>query len=271
MTTTQTRTVIKALLDRHGLRPRKPLGQHFLADPNIVGKIVRLAGVGRGDLVVEIGPGTGALTVGLAASGAEVLAIEVDIGLQGLLGEVTAELPNVELRFDDATDIDFGAEFDRPWTLVANLPYNVGTQLVLDILRGAERCRRLVVMMQKEVADRLVAIPGGKEYGIPSVVVGLTASVGESFAVPAQVFVPAPNVGSSVVVLDRVHRDGPVEHAIGLAGAAFGQRRKMLRSSLQGALPDPVSVCERAGIAPTARAEELSPDEWLHLAEASLG
>lgn len=259
-----------AMLDRHGVRPRKPLGQHFLADPNIVRKIVGLAQVGPGDLAVEVGPGTGALTVALAETGADVVAIEVDGRLRGILEGVTGELPNVVLRFEDATEVDFASEFDRTWSLVANLPYNVGTQLILDILRSAPLCRRLVVMVQREVADRLMAGPGGKEYGIPSVVVGLTARVGGSFRVPAQVFVPAPSVGSAVVVLEPAPRPGPVDEAIRLAGAAFGQRRKMLRSSLRRVLGDPIAVCERAGLEPTARAEELSPGDYLRLAEAVL-
>ncbi len=267
MSAPQTRSTIKSLLERHDLRPRKSLGQHFLADPNIVAKIVRIAEVGPGDLAVEIGPGTGTLTVGLAATGADVVAIEVDDGLRGLLDEVAGHLPNVDLRFEDATDVDFARAFDRPWVLVANLPYNVGTPLVLDILRKAPLCGRLVVMVQREVAERLVASPGGKDYGIPSVVVGLTAKVSSTFTVPAQVFVPPPNVGSSVVVLDRAPRSGPVEGAIRLAGAAFGQRRKMVRASLRSVIDDPMAACERAGITPTARAEELSADDYLRLAE----
>ena len=262
----QSRSEIKALLERHGLRPRKLLGQHFLADPNIVSKIVRMAEIGPGDLVVEVGPGTGTLTVGLAATGADVVAIEVDVGLRDLLAEVTIDLLNVELRFEDVTDLDLASAFDRPWAMVANLPYNVGTQVILDTLRHAPLCGRLVVMVQKEVAERLVASPGGKDYGIPSVVVGLTASVTGTFSVPAQVFVPAPNVGSAVVVLDRRPRSGPVEEAIRLAGAAFGPRRKMVRSSLRSIVGDPIALCERAAVAPTARAEELSPDDYLRLA-----
>lgn len=268
MTAPQTRTTIRGLLERHDLHPRKALGQHFLADPNIVAKIVRLAEVGPGELAVEIGPGTGTLTVGLASTGAAVVAIEVDQRLRDLLTEVAGTVPNVELRFADATRVDFSTEFDRPWVLVANLPYNVGTSLVLDILRTAPLCRRLVVMVQREVADRLVASPGGKDYGIPSVVVGLTAEVRTSFNVPARVFVPQPNVDSAVVVLDRVARPGPVEEAIRIAGAAFGQRRKMLRSSLRSTFEDPVAVCEAAGVDPTARAEQLSPEDYLRLAVA---
>lgn len=266
MSRPQSRSEIKALLERHTLRPRKPLGQHFLADPNIVAKIVRMAEIGPGDLAVEVGPGTGTLTVGLAATGAHVVAIEVDEGFRDLLYEVTLGLPNVDIRFEDVTDVDLTTAFDRPWTMVANLPYNVGTQVILDILRHAPLCRRLVVMVQKEVADRLVAPPGGKDYGIPSVVVGLTAAVSGSFFVPAQVFIPVPNVGSAVVILDRRPRSGPVEEAIRLAGAAFGQRRKMVRASLRSIVDDPIALCERADIAPTARAEELSPDDYLRLA-----
>lgn len=264
----QTRTEIRDLLERHGRRPRKALGQHFLADPNITDKIVRLAGVGDGDLVVEIGPGTGTLTSALATAGARVVAYEVDEGLAPILEETVGALPNAEVRFEDATGVDFAA-IEGEWVLVANLPYNVGTPIVLDVLRHAPLCRRVVVMVQEEVADRFVADPGTKDYGIPSVVVGLTATPVGSFKVPAQVFVPPPNVGSAVVALDRVAVDGPVERAIELASSAFGQRRKMLRQSLKGALADPVGVCEAAGIVPTSRAEELAPRDWLRLAEAT--
>ncbi len=262
----QTRTEIRDLLDRHGRRPRKALGQHFLADPNITEKIVRLAGVGEGDLVIEIGPGTGTLTSALAAAGAQVIAYEVDEGLAPILAETVGDLPGIEVRFEDATDVDYAA-IDREWVLVANLPYNVGTPIVLDVLRHAPRCRRVVVMVQEEVAQRFVADPGTKDYGIPTVVVGLTARPGGSFKVPAQVFVPPPNVGSAVIALDRVEVEGPVERAITLAATAFGQRRKMLRQSLKGVLDDPTATCEAAGIAATSRAEDLAPSDWLRLAE----
>lgn len=264
----QSRVEIAALLDRHGLRPRKRLGQHFLADPNIVERIVRLADLTPTDHVVEVGAGTGTLTRALAATGASVVAYEVDAGLQPVLAETLAGC-EVDLRFADVTRVDFAAELPAGrWTLVANLPYNVGTPLVLDLLRNAPPIVRFVVMVQREVGERLAAGPGSRTYGLPSVIAQLHADVNAGFKVPPQVFVPAPDVESSVVVLVRKPAPPSVEAAIGLAAAAFNQRRKMLRRSLVSVLVDPEAVLERAGIDPTARAEALAPEDYLRLAGA---
>lgn len=263
----QTRRQVRALLERHDLRPRKHLGQHFLADPNIVDKIVRVAGVGPGDRVVEIGPGTGTLTAALAATGARVLAIEVDEGLAPVLAETVGGSDRVEVRFDDAARIDLATELaGGPWALVANLPYNVGTPLLLDVLLGVPQVTMLVVMVQREVAERLVARAGEAEYGLPSVVVGLTAQVGERFRVPPQVFYPAPEVESMVVRLDRVDPPPERDRAVALARIAFGTRRKMLRRSLAGTVPPEVFAA--AGIDPTARPEQLEPGRFVDLAAA---
>jgi 16S rRNA (adenine1518-N6/adenine1519-N6)-dimethyltransferase len=267
--TAQTRSEIAGLLSRHGLSPSRRLGQHFLADANITRKIVDLSGVGPGDQVVEVGAGTGTLTRALAATGARIVAYEVDAGLLPVLKEVTDGL-HVDLRFLDVTDVDLAAELESgPWVMVANLPYNVGTPLLMDALRRAPQIERFVVMVQREVADRLVAGPGSKQYGLPSVVVGLYGIAVLAFRVPAQVFYPAPKVESAVVIIDRVQ--GPpdgAERAIQLATAAFNQRRKMLRGSLASVLGDPVAELERAGIDPTARAEDVAPSEYLTLARS---
>lgn len=267
--TIPTRRQIVAVMERHGLSPRKHLGQHFLADPNIIRRVVALSGVGVGSKVVEIGAGTGALTVGLAATGAEVVAFEIDERLRPVLEEVTADT-GVDLRFADALTADMSRSLTGgPWTLVANLPYNVGTSIILDVLRHAPRVENLVVMVQIEVAERLAASPGSKVYGLPSVVAGIHAETRVAFVVPPQVFVPPPRVSSAVVVSTRVHpiSDG-AERAIELAAGAFQQRRKMLRRSLATILPDPAAVLTAAGIDPTARAEELSPADYLRLAGA---
>ncbi len=265
--TIPTRRQIIAVLERHGLSPRKHLGQHFLADPNIIRRIVALSGVGDASKVIEIGAGTGALTVGLAATGAEVVAFEIDERLRPVLEEVTADT-GVDLRFADALTADMGRALSGgPWTLVANLPYNVGTSIILDVLRHVPSVEDLVVMVQMEVAERLAARPSSKVYGLPSVVAGIHAKTKMAFVVPPQVFVPPPRVSSAVVVLRRVHPtpDG-AERAIELAAEAFQQRRKMLRRSLAKTLPDPVTVLTAVGIDPTARAEELSPSDYLRLA-----
>ncbi len=264
--TAQSRTEIAALLARHDLSPEHRLGQHFLADANITRKIVDLAEVRPGDRVVEVGAGTGTLTAALAAAGAHVIAYEVDEGLRPLLEEVTSGL-DVDLRFVDVMRVDLSADLKgEPWKMVANLPYNVGTPLFLDALRTAPQIQRFVIMVQREVAERLVARPGGRDYGLPSVVAGIHGSTRLAFRVPAQVFYPAPNVESAVVVLDRVPAPESSERAIEIAAAGFQQRRKMLRRSLAGTFADPVSALELAGIAPTARAEDLSPGDYLRLA-----
>ncbi len=267
--TAQGRGEIRDLLARHDLRPRKRLGQHFLAEPGVVERTVRTAGVGPADHVVEIGAGTGTLTRALAETGAAVVAYEVDDRLAPLLSEALAGL-DVDLRFADATKTDLGTELGPGrWTLVGNLPYNVGTPLLLDLLRDAPRIERFVVMVQREVAARLVAEPGTAAYGLPSVSVALRAEAHIAFTVSPTVFIPQPDVESAVVVLDRIPVPRGAAEAEMLAASAFNQRRKMLRRSLAGILDDPETVLERAGIPPTARPEELAVDRWLALAETA--
>lgn len=263
----QGRGEIRSLLERHGIRPKRSLGQNFLADPNLVDRIVRTAAVGRGDQVVEVGAGTGTLTRALAETGAAVVAYEVDVRLMPVLGEVLAGL-DVDVRLEDVTDSDLAAVLaGGPWTMVANLPYNVGTPLVLEVLRHVSVVRRLVVMVQREVADRFVAAPGSKSYGLPSIVTGLNAEARMAFTVPPDVFFPVPEVESAVVELRRIGAPPLSEQAIELAGVAFQQRRKMLRRSLAGTLPDAAAALAAAGIAETARPEELSPAQFVALAE----
>lgn len=263
----QGRGEIRALLAGGGLKPKKSLGQHFLADPNVTRRVVRLAAVGEGDRVVEIGAGTGTLTAALAATGATVVAYEVDPGLTTILAERLGDLPNVDVREADVAGVDFGRDLSGgPWTMVANLPYNVGTGILLDSLRTALLVTRFVVMLQREVADRLLARPGTRTYGIPSVVVGLHARSRMAFTVPASVFEPPPQVASAVVELIRVPAPPDAERAIELATVAFGQRRKMLRRSLSGTLPDPEAALIEAGIDPEARPESLEAADFAALA-----
>ena len=265
----QTRSEIEELLRRHGLYPSRRLGQHFLADANITRKIVDVAKVGRGDKVVEIGAGTGTLTRALAGTGARVMAYEVDAGLARILEEVTAGL-DVEIRIEDVTRTDFASVLDgQGWSLVANLPYNVGTPVVLEILQHVPAVTRFVVMVQREVAERFVAAPGSDAYGLPSVVASIHARASIAFTVPPQVFVPPPRVESAVVVMNRKPAPPLAGRAVEIARAGFGQRRKMLRRSLTQALDDPSAALTAAGIDPTSRAEELSPEDFLRLAEAT--
>lgn len=263
----QTRSEIARLLESHGLRPIHRLGQHFLADANITRKIVALSRVGPGQQVVEVGAGTGTLTRALAESGAHVVAYEVDQRLRPVLAEAT-EGSDVVIRFEDATEVDLAdALGPGSWVMVANLPYQVGTPLVLDVMRRVPMIERLVVMLQREVAERLVAHPGSRDYGLPSVVVALHGEASLAFRVPPQVFYPQPRVESAVVVIERRPPSRHAEVAVELARSAFGQRRKTLRRSLSVVVEDPVPALERAGVDPSARAGELAASDYLRIAE----
>jgi 16S rRNA (adenine1518-N6/adenine1519-N6)-dimethyltransferase len=265
----QGRAEVARLLDRHRIRPKRSLGQHFLTDPNLVRKLVRLTEGQLGDPVLEVGTGTGTLTKGLAEAGYRVRTYEVDGRLAPLLEEVLGHLPNVDLRFENALAADLpGTLEDGPWTLVANLPYHVGTPLLLALLQEAPQVDRFVVMVQREVAERLVAAPGSRTYGLPSVVAQLFAEVQPAFRVPPQVFLPPPPVESMVVILQRGGAAaGPETHrAVEIAGAAFRQRRKMLRSSLRGVVRGLAGALDEAGLPGEARAEDLAPDQYVAVA-----
>lgn len=265
------------LLRRHDVRPRRSLGQHFVIDPNTVSRVVRLAGVVPGERIVEIGAGCGALTVALADAGADVLAIEVDRRLLGALAEVTAGRA-VTVLGADATDlgswaprlaIDRGAAgtCDR-WKLVANLPYNVATPLVLDVLDEVPQIRHIVVMVQREVAERLAAPPGHRAYGLPSLKVACWAAAEVLGRVPPTVFWPRPRVESALLEIRRLPEPAAANagELYRLAQKAFAQRRKMLRSSLRGVV-EPAAF-EAAGVDPSARPGDLGVGDWSRLAAA---
>jgi 16S rRNA (adenine1518-N6/adenine1519-N6)-dimethyltransferase len=263
----QGKQTVRGLLKRYNLVPRRALGQHFLADPNLVRKLVGLAAVEPGGLVVEIGAGTGTLTRALGEAGFRVVAYEVDERLRPLLAEVLADLADVEVRFADALEVLPADLEEGRWTLVANLPYNVGTPLLLKLLRQGPAVERFVVMVQKEVADRLLAGPGSRTYGIPSVVVALHAEPHREFTVGPQVFVPPPRVESAVITLQRRAAPPGASRAIELASIAFNQRRKTLRRSLSGVIPSVTEVLAAAGISSDLRAEQLSPADYVTVAE----
>jgi 16S rRNA (adenine1518-N6/adenine1519-N6)-dimethyltransferase len=265
--TPQGKGIVRGLLDQHGLRPNPAYGQNFLVDPNVIDRIVRLSAVGPTSRVVEIGGGTGTLTAGLASTGAEVIVYEIDAGLVRVLHDTVGSLDNVEIRHADASKIDLSRDLgEGAFTLASNLPYNVGTGIVLDTLRHAPSVERLVVLVQREVADRLLAPPGTRTYGLPSVITALHATGTKAFTVGPTVFYPAPAVDSTVVDLVRHSAPPGTEPAIELATAAFGQRRKMVRRSLASVIPEPSDVLERCGIDPTARAEDLSPTDFVAIA-----
>ncbi len=257
---------LRELLDEHRVRPSKSLGQNFVVDPNTIRKVVAVSGVGADDRVLEIGAGAGSLTLGLAAVAAHVTAVEFDRALHPVLAETLQGASNVEVVHADATKLDWpSVDADA---LVANLPYNIATPLVLDALAGAPSLRTMTVMTQREAGERLAATPGSKTYGHVSVVVAFYASASIAAPVSRKVFYPEPNVDS---VLVRIVRREPARpdpgRVFSLTRAAFSQRRKTLRSSLSS-----VAGAERladalraAGIAPTARPEELGIEEWLAL------
>jgi len=267
-----TRSRILELLAEHGLRPSRALGQNFVADPNTVRRIARLADVGPGDRVVEIGAGLGSLTLALAETGASVTAVEVDRHLVPVLRAVVRGAGNVEVVEGDARSLDWPAVLagaDR-WVLVANLPYNVATPLVVELLEGAPAIERMLVMVQREVGERLAAHVGDGAYGAVSVKVAYWASASVVGRVPPTVFVPQPRVESALV---RIDRHAPPELGVSydelfaLVRAGFGQRRKMLRRALAGRVPPP--CFEEAGVRPEARAEELDLLAWGRLARCA--
>jgi 16S rRNA (adenine1518-N6/adenine1519-N6)-dimethyltransferase len=263
---TLSRGRIHELLEQSGLAPRRDLGQNFVADANTVRRIASLSGVGPGDRVVEIGAGLGSLTLALADTGAEVTAVEVDTGVVTVLRDVVADRANVTVVEADAMRVDWQALLagGERWTLVANLPYNVATPLVCDLLDDVPPIESMLVMVQREVAERFAAPPGNKQYGAVSVKIAYWATARIAGHVPASVFVPRPNVESALVRIDR--REPPAvdrEALFALVRTAFGQRRKMLRRSLAGAI-EPAAF-EAAGVSPEARPEQLAIDDWVRL------
>jgi 16S rRNA (adenine1518-N6/adenine1519-N6)-dimethyltransferase len=264
---THSRPTVRDLLTSRGLAPRRDLGQNFVVDPNTVRRIAHLAAVGPGDRVVEIGAGLGSLTLALAETGAAVIAVEVDHGLVGALREVLADVPAVDVVEADAMALDWDAVLrgDDRWVLVANLPYNVATPLVCDVLDGVPAIERMLVMVQREVAERLAATAGSSAYGAVSVKVAYWARSRIVGHVPASVFVPRPNVESALVeIVRRPPPDIAPDAVFRLVRTAFGQRRKMLRRSLAGMVTGEQFAA--AGVAETARPEELALDDWVRLA-----
>jgi 16S rRNA (adenine1518-N6/adenine1519-N6)-dimethyltransferase len=266
---TLSRRELRRLLDEHGIVPSRARGQNFVVDPNTVRRVARLSGVGVGDRVVEIGAGLGSLSLALAETGASVTAIEVDHRLVPVLRSVV-EPVGVTVVEADAMRLDWGALLgEARWALVANLPYNVATPLVADLLDGVPAVRRMTVMVQREVAERLAAAPGDEAYGAVSVKVAYWATAAIVARVPPTVFLPPPRVESAVIRIERrpepaVAADVDPEWLFRLVSAGFAQRRKMLRRSLAGLVT--ADDLAAAGIREQARAEELGVGEWGRLA-----
>jgi 16S rRNA (adenine1518-N6/adenine1519-N6)-dimethyltransferase len=253
---------LREVIRRHGLSARKSLGQHFLLDLNLTRKIARAAGeIGVGT-VVEIGPGPGGLTRALLMEGARrVIAVEADPRCLDALAELAAAFPGrLEVIAADALTVDAASLGEAPRRIVSNLPYNVGTALLLQWLAEPAPFAGLTLMFQKEVADRLVAKPGTKDYGRLTVLAQWLCAVRPLFEIPAAAFTPPPKVTSTVVQLTP--RAGPLCAADRgclerVTAAAFGQRRKMLRQSLKAASRAPAALLQAAGVPETARAEEI--------------
>ncbi len=251
--------------------PNKRLGQNFLIDPNIVRKIVALAELGPSDHVLEIGPGRGILTKALCQAAGRVTAVEVDPRLHAYLETRQAELPNVELVCEDA--LAYPVESLPSGTVVvANLPYYISTPLLFRLLDQRGRFPRMVLMLQAEVADRLVAKPGGSDYGVLSVMAQYAADITRSFRVSAQCFRPRPEVASAVVLLrtkEQIRFSQQEEVAFrALVKAAFAHRRKTIVNSLRDEGHDQKHTAEaltQLGLSTTARAETLSLEHFVEL------
>lgn len=252
--------------------PKKSLGQHFLVDPNILGVIGRLAELDRDDVVLEIGPGLGILTRYLADRVSLVHAVELDRSLGDVLEGAIGGRPNVHLEFGDALRLDLAALEPAPTKLVANLPYNVATPIVMESIKGLPALALWCVMVQREVADRFFAVPSTKAYGAVSVVVQLATRRTGFHPVSRTVFRPPPNVDSALVALRRFEAPVDLGRVQRVVEAAFGHRRKTLANALAlGSVvtrEEAVAALEAIGKPANVRAEALTPSEFVELSEA---
>lgn len=268
---------VRTLAARLGLRPTKTLGQNFVVDPGTVERIVRTGAIAPGDVVVEVGPGLGSLTLGLLPVARRVVAVEVDPTLAAALPDTVADRARAHADRLDVIAVDAlrltSVPGSEPTALVANLPYNVAVPVLLHLLGSFPSLRRGLVMVQREVAERLAAGPGSRVYGVPSAKMAYYAEVRRAGTVSRSVFWPVPNVDSGLVAFTR--RPPPSgtasrEDVFALIDAAFGQRRKTLRAALAGWAGSPVRAevaLRAAGIDPSARGESLDITDFARLAE----
>ncbi len=268
---------VRSIADRWGIRPTKQWGQNFVVDANTVRRIVRLAGLQPGDVVLEVGPGVGSLTLGLLAAGTHVVAVEIDPVLAEALPDTVTRLQPESIDRLTVLAADALRIHDLPRSpdaLVANLPYNVSVPVVLHLLETFPSLRTGLVMVQAEVADRLVAAPGSRTYGVPSVKLAWFAQAERAGSVPASVFWPVPRVESGLVAFTR--HDPPSSTAsraevFAVIDAAFAQRRKTLRAALAGwagSAADAERVLVAAGVDPGARGESLDVTAFARIASA---
>lgn len=266
---------LRELARRHGITPKKSLGQNFLVDGALARRIAELAAAGPEDRVLEIGAGLGSLTVALAATGALVTAVEIDRRLIPALTEVTAGWPNVRVVRADAMKARWGSILEgEPWALVANLPYNVATPVILRLLREEPRVRRMLAMVQREAGERLAARPGDEHFGAVSLRVAYRARASVVRRVAPTVFWPAPNVESVLVALERLDVppvEGDEATLFAVVDEAFGQRRKTMRNALVrlGVPADAAAATlEGCGLDPRTRPEELTLEAFAEVASA---
>ncbi len=267
---------VRRLAERVGLRPTKTLGQNFVVDANTVRRIVRVSGVGPEDVVAEVGPGLGSLTLGLLHTVDHVTAVEIDETLANALPATVAQYaPEAAGRLDvvaaDAMRVG-SLPGPAPTAMVANLPYNVAVPVLLHMLETFPSLSRVLVMVQKEVADRLAAGPGSRTYGVPSVKTSWYATVESAGAVGRTVFWPVPNVDSGLVLLRRHERPaGDRAATFAVVDAAFAQRRKTLRAALSGwagSAAAAETALIAAGVDPRARGEQLTVGDFARIVQA---
>ena len=264
---TLTRTQVKDLLQKYDINPRKSLGQNFVVEPNTIRQIIELASIEADDFVIEVGPGIGSLTSSLLEVAGHVTAIEVDDALVRVLTDLLRPEDNrFRLVNADVMNLDVNellAARNESWNLVANLPYNISVPLICDFLERVPVITKMTVMVQKEVAERLVAKTGEKAFGLPSLKIQYFAEVKKIADVPPSVFLPKPKVDSSLVQIERREKyvtSANYDVLFELAKRSFSQRRKMLRRSLKETFD--LNDFESAGIDPTRRAEDITLEEW---------
>ncbi len=270
---------IKKELEDHGLVPRKRWGQHFLTDRNILAKVIRTAGIVETDVVLEVGPGLGILTLALAREAKQVIAVEIDQKLAEILKEKVADFTNVEVIRKDIMKVDFEdlhKSVGQPLKVVANLPYQISTPLIFRFVDSKSLFTSLTLMLQKEVAERMTAKPGGKDYGPLSIFTQIVSDFSIRFLIKPSAFIPRPKVDSAVIHMVWKERplvgDQDVEWFKRVVRAAFGYRRKTLMNALKHSdLSVPEDTAERMeeiGIDHQRRPETLTIEEFVRLAEA---
>jgi 16S rRNA (adenine1518-N6/adenine1519-N6)-dimethyltransferase len=272
-------TSIKKELSEYGLFPKKSLGQHFLVDSNILNKVIRTAQIGKEDVVLEVGPGSGEMTLALARLAKKVIAIEIDPKLVAILKRKVEDYPNVEVAQNDILKVDFKHFFKRerrPIKVVANLPYQISTPLLFRFVESKEAFSTFTLTLQKEVAERMVAFPGRKEYGPLSIFIQMFSDVSICFFIKRSAFFPRPKVDSAVVHM--VWKEKPMverqdeEWFRKVVKACFSYRRKTLMNALKHSslsIPEDVGArMEKIGIDPRRRPETLTIEEFASLAEA---